>query len=503
MVLFGLTSKYLNIRYNVNREMAAHEPSPSRLEELIERTGDALEEGRYPLEITNDRELYELELRRIFAQSWIYLGHVSEFQEPGDYARRYIGEDPYIVTRDENGELHAFLDSCLHRGAQFCTAEKGNTSFFRCPYHGWTYKNDGTLQGMPHMKEAYQDLDESEVELEEAHLEIFKGLIFGRIADEGPSLEEYLGDFKWYLEMLFGTTEEGMVVVGDAHRWESEHDWKVSADNFSGDSYHVLTTHQAGIETEDLDWDVWSKIDGSMEDASYLACADNHSVGYYITENKDDTRMGYPDELVEYYSESLSEEQRDLFDRSLFYFGTVFPNMSIIHGIQSGGWGGPWACIRKWTPRGPGKTETTSWWLIPKELAANEEFLENSHRGWESLSPGGAFESDDLPVWKGISDSTQAVTLEFRETEGVITQGMEGMSDEVEPVEDPMHGPGEVTTKGIYFDERNARNLLKAWHEMMSDSSPETTRTDQKRVADGGCNACPEGDNCSEGDDES
>ena len=143
----------------------------------------------------NNSDLYPAELRRIFGRAWNYLGHVSEFTEPGDYARRYIGEDPFIVTRDESGDLHAFLDSCMHRGAQFCTAESGNTSHFRCPYHGWTYKNDGTLQGMPHMAEAYQDLDEAEITLTAAHIDSYQGLIFGRIADEGPTLNEYLGEF--------------------------------------------------------------------------------------------------------------------------------------------------------------------------------------------------------------------------------------------------------------------------------------------------------------------
>jgi phenylpropionate dioxygenase-like ring-hydroxylating dioxygenase large terminal subunit len=437
----------------------------AEISDVIDRTAKELKHGHYPLEIMNNPDLHRPELRRIFGRAWNYLGHVSEFAEPGDYARRYIGEDPFIVTRDEHGDLHAFLDSCMHRGAQFCTAENGNTSHFRCPYHGWTYKNDGTLQGMPHMGEAYQDLDEEEIRLEEAHLDTYQGLIFGRIADEGPSLGTYLGDFTWYLDVLFGPTSEGMTVVGEPHRWESDHDWKTSADNFSGDSYHVLTTHQAGLETENLARGPWEELD-DFPGASYLACTDRHSVGYYLSEDAD-TFMGYPEAVTTHLDPDLSDEQRELFGRSVFHFGTVFPNMSIIHGIQSGGWGGPWACIRKWNPRGPGKTETTSWWLIPRELADDDEFLEESHRGWESLSPGGAFESDDMTIWEGISDSSGAVTHELRETEGNMQQGLGAMTDEVETLDDSLHGPGEVTTKGLYFDERNSRTLLGTWHEMM------------------------------------
>ena len=436
------------------------------VDRLVEQTGEALAEGKYPLKIMNHEGIYEAELRRIFARAWHFVGHESEFAEPGDYARRYIGEDPFIVVRDEGGELHAFLDSCMHRGAQFCTAESGNTSHFRCPYHGWTYRNDGTLQGAPHMDEAYTELDTEDIELEEATLERYSGLLFARVIDEGPDLETYLGDFTWYIDTLFAFTEEGLTVVGEPHRWESDHDWKTSADNFTGDSYHVLTTHQAGLETS-LGAGPWEEID-DFPDASYLACTDRHSGGYYLLEDED-TFMGYPPEIRDHLNPDLSDEQVELLGRSVFHFGTVFPNMSYIHGIQSAGWGGPWLSIRVWLPRGPGETEVMNWWLVPKELAGNEEFLSESHRGWESLSPGGAFESDDLVVWSGISESTNSVMLEERETLGNLQLGMDGMSEGVEVTDDPVHGPAEVTTRGLYFDERDSRTWYGAWQEMMAE----------------------------------
>ncbi|WP_299263439.1 aromatic ring-hydroxylating oxygenase subunit alpha [Halorientalis sp.] len=435
---------------------------------MIEQTGSGIDEGSFPLKIFNDQDIYDAELRRIFARSWVYLGHMSEIEQPGDYVRRYIGEDPYILTRDETGQIQAFLDSCMHRGAQFCTADKGNTSHFRCPYHGWTYSNDGTLQGMPKKAEAYQGLDPEDVELESAYLDTFKGLIFGRIVDEGPSLEEYLGDFKWYLELILDPTEKGMTVVTDAHRWQANHNWKTSADNFGGDNYHVFATHQAAEETDDLDRGPWKKLpDNRRGEFNHLACTDNAAVSYQITNDRE-TYMGYPDDITEHFNSDLSEEQTELFRRSLFYFGTIFPNTTVVHAVQSGGWGGPWAAIRKWQPRGPGEVEVISWWLVPEEYEDNDAFMERSHRGWESLSAGGAFESDDLTIWEGISESTKSMTLDIRESKGNMQQGMDGMSDEVEILEDPMHGPGEVTTNGGFYDERGTRTLLSSWYEQMS-----------------------------------
>ncbi len=447
--------------------MSSQHDRTDRVDSLVATTGEALEEGKYPLAIMNDEAIYEAERRRIFARSWVFVGHTSEFEEPGDYARRYIGEDPFIVIRDEDGELHAFLDSCMHRGAQFCTAESGNTSHFRCPYHGWTYRNDGTLQGAPHMREAYTELETDDVTLEEATLESYQGLLFARIVDDGPSLEAYLGDFTWYLDVLFGLTEKGMTVVGEPHRWEGAHDWKTSSESFAGDSYHVLTTHQAGLETS-LGKGPWEEIEDFPE-ASYLACTDQHSGGYYLVDDET-TFMGYPEAVTENLNPSLSDEQRELAGRSVFHNGTVFPNMSYIHGIQSAGWGGPWLSIRVWQPRGPGQVEVINWWLIPKELEDDEAFKQESHRGWESLSPGGAFEADDLVVWSGISDSTKSVMLEENETLGNIQLGMGDMSEGVEITDDPLHGPADVTTKGLYFDERHSRTWYGAWHQMMADN---------------------------------
>lgn len=129
---------------------ATQDGTPARLQSVIDDVGNISDTGEIPTRIHNDREIYDLELERIFGRSWVFIGHESEIPEPGDYAKRYIADNPVIFVRDESGEIQVLFDSCRHRGTTVVRAEQGNTTHFRCPYHNWTYKNTGELVGVPH-----------------------------------------------------------------------------------------------------------------------------------------------------------------------------------------------------------------------------------------------------------------------------------------------------------------------------------------------------------------
>ena len=84
-----------------------------------------------------DPVILEQESERIFARSWIYVGHESEIAEPGDFRTRTVAGRPLIFARDGAGCVRGYLNTCRHRGAMLCREREGNRRRFTCMYHGW------------------------------------------------------------------------------------------------------------------------------------------------------------------------------------------------------------------------------------------------------------------------------------------------------------------------------------------------------------------------------
>ena len=141
-----------------------------------------------------------------------------------------MGEQPVFVVRNRQGRINAFINSCPHCGSPVCRADAGNTASFLCTYHGWTYDLDGKLTAAPGLPPV-------------AQVDSYSGLIFGTFDPDAPSLDDYLGDMRWGLDLLL---EQGdMVAVPGVVRWQMDANWKFAADNAIGDMYHGNITHRS------------------------------------------------------------------------------------------------------------------------------------------------------------------------------------------------------------------------------------------------------------------
>ncbi len=167
---------------------------------------------------------------------------------PNDYVLKSIGPEPVIMTRGRDGAINLLHNRCPHRGNRVCMFDKGNTRTFTCPYHGWSFANDGALKGMP-FPSGYAGVDRAELGLARvARVESYRGFVFGSFAAEGASLSEHLGAAKASLDALCLNSPEGEVEITAGwlkHKVKSN--WKFLVENET-DGYHPSFVHASIFE---------------------------------------------------------------------------------------------------------------------------------------------------------------------------------------------------------------------------------------------------------------
>ncbi len=192
-----------------------------------------------------DPRIFADELSRIWYRTWVYVGHVSEIAQPGDYVRKSIGLQDVIMTRGADGGVHLLLNRCAHRANLVCEADRGNSKSFRCPYHGWTYRNTGELIGFP-FNQGYGGKKTIEGELSLAavpRIDSHRGFVFASMAADGPSLASHLGEAVGELDRLARLSPDGEVELTAGwlkHRTRAN--WKLLAENET-DGYHPQFVH--------------------------------------------------------------------------------------------------------------------------------------------------------------------------------------------------------------------------------------------------------------------
>ena len=199
----------------------------------------------------SDRDVYELEKAGIFAKAWLFLGHESQISNPGDYVQAYMCETPIILSRGQDDRVYANINSCSHRGLPVCRSDHGNTKRFVCPYHSWSYSVEGDLITIPQESAVQNKPDKSLLGLKRVpRVESWRGMIFGSFNDEIESLEQYLGDMRFYLDAFFERFPQGIEFMGAPHRWVMNANWKLPVENQLGDVNHGAFLHGAIIPRE-------------------------------------------------------------------------------------------------------------------------------------------------------------------------------------------------------------------------------------------------------------
>lgn len=193
----------------------------------------------------HDPDVFERDMERVFQRHWHCLAHESIIPKVGDYELFRLGDEQVILTRDKNGQVHALLNVCRHRGAEVCTSPRGNTRSFVCPYHAWTYGLDGALKTARLMP---KDFDRSAHGLKMLQVRVVEGLVFVSFAAQPldfaqveNSLRASIGQYGW---------AEARV----AHRetYVIDANWKLAVENYV-ECYHCGPAHPEYSQTHALE----------------------------------------------------------------------------------------------------------------------------------------------------------------------------------------------------------------------------------------------------------
>ncbi|WP_236555009.1 aromatic ring-hydroxylating dioxygenase subunit alpha [Novosphingobium sp. 9U] len=196
------------------------------------------------LEPYRSQAFFEAEKERIFRRAWLVIAREEELPKPGDFVLKpvEICAASVLVTRSKGGEVRAFHNTCSHRGTEVVMESQGNASRFVCPYHNWTYGNDGRLIGVPDER-AFFGVDKKNCGLTPIHVGVWEGYVFINLQPEPEvTLAEFLGPLADFLAGVPYTFADNAFVV----RTEVGANWKVVSDAFL-ETYHIPAIHPETI----------------------------------------------------------------------------------------------------------------------------------------------------------------------------------------------------------------------------------------------------------------
>lgn len=366
-------------------------------------------------------ELFKREQQQIFDQCWIYLGHESEVEKPGDYRRRTVAGRPLFFVRAKDGRVRVFLNTCTHRGALICRRDEGNTDVLQCFYHAWSFNTNGELIGVPDEGAYGPYFDKSELGLKEPiRVENYRGFYFVSFNRNVDDLVTYLAGAKEYLDLIVDQAEEGMRVIPGSNKYTMKANWKLLVEN-SLDGYHLVPTHQTYL---DYISSLGTDLSGETMTARIPGRAKALGNGHCVIESG--ARNGRPiahwhplygedakepmakvrARLVEKYGEERTYRMADT-SRNLI----IYPNL-VINDIMA-------ITVRYFEPLAPDNMNVTAWNLVPKE-ESGEVLARRLDSFLTFLGPGGFATPDDVEALESCQAGFRATENEWSD----ISRGM-------------------------------------------------------------------------------
>ncbi|WP_043531102.1 aromatic ring-hydroxylating oxygenase subunit alpha [Litchfieldella xinjiangensis] len=189
-----------------------------------------------PQPFYNDARLFALDMQEIFEKEWLFAGMTSEIPTKGNFMTLDVGENPIILVRGNDGQVHAFHNVCRHRGSRLCVKDKGKVAKLVCPYHQWTYELDGRLLFAG--SDMGSDFDLASYGLKPINVRTAGGFIFISLSETPPAIDDFLVTLEHYLEPY----QMDNVKVAVESSIVEQANWKLVIEN-NRECYHCNGAH--------------------------------------------------------------------------------------------------------------------------------------------------------------------------------------------------------------------------------------------------------------------
>lgn len=179
------------------------------------------------------------EFERLWTRTWQMACREDHIPEAGDYYVYDIGPYSFVVTRDDEGAIHAHFNACLHRGTKLKpSATAGYAMNLKCPFHGWTWKLDGSLKEIPEKWDFAHTANRRNC-LPQARVELLGGFVWINMDAQAPALADYLGP-EIMAHMKAWKLDDRYIYLHVQKSYPAN--WKLTMEAFM-EAYHVGDTH--------------------------------------------------------------------------------------------------------------------------------------------------------------------------------------------------------------------------------------------------------------------
>jgi len=406
-----------------------------------------------------DPEIFALEMQRLFANTWVYVGHDSQVAKPGDYFGTTIGTQPVLMVRHDDDTIHVLYNRCPHKGTRITTDICGNTGrFFRCPYHGWSFRTDGSIAVLPlptgYQNETFATSQATQGLSPVRHVQNYRGFVFAKMAAGGPDFEEFFGESLSSIDNMVDRSPAGKLeVAGGVLRYMHNCNWKMLVDNQT-DTCHPMVAHMSSAGTAIELWkrageqtprpmavEIYAPFMASYEFFEKMGIrtwenGHGHTGVHHSIHSNYTAVPGYFEQMVAAYGEPRAKAILDENRHNTIYF----PNLMVK---------GPIQLLRLFKPLAADRTLVESWTF---RLVGAPDFLLERTLVYNRLinAPTSVVGHDDLEMYERAQEGLHADANPWVSLHRLFEPG------------EPARAVDNGTT------ERQMRNQFRAWARYMA-----------------------------------